>query len=124
MTRPIVRHGTRLTGAALLAMQAACGGDLTSPWRSVDKVPACADPTPLYGTFDPRVPQYIVILQPTPDVKPEVARLAAKYGFTTTTVWESGLQGFVAPITSDIVAGLRCETTVKYVSHDQVFTLD
>ena len=86
--------------------------------------PPCADPAPLLGTTDPRVPGYIVVFDDSVDGSQETARLAVEYGFEPTHVYQFALQGFSAELPPSVVAKVRCEPTVNLVEHDQLFTLD
>jgi hypothetical protein len=82
--------------------------------------PACSDPAPLLGKFDPRAPGYIVVYNDGVDARLETARLAAAYGFVPTHVFEFAIRGFGAELTPEVVAGLRCEATIHIVEHDAV----
>ena len=85
--------------------------------------PPCREPAPLTGTFDPRVPDYIVIFHDGVDARQETTRLAAQYGFEPLGVWEHALLGFWAPPTREVVASLRCEASIKHVQHNAVYTI-
>jgi len=78
---------------------------------------ACVE---VQGTFDARAPGYNVLYKPGVDVQATTAALAAKYGFTPTFVWETGVQGFAALLTDAAVEGLRCEPVVKLIEHDGI----
>jgi len=80
--------------------------------------PSCADPAPLTGTFDPRVPDYFVVFHDGVDSAAETARLEQAYGFTASRVLTGALNGFTANLNDDLRDSLRCEPTVQYVSHD------
>ena len=75
------------------------------------------------GTFDPRAPGYIVLYKEGVPVQATTAELAAKYGFTPKYVWEAALQGFAAPLSDAAVQGLRCESVIKHIEHDQIVTV-
>jgi hypothetical protein len=79
--------------------------------------PPCDSPAPLLGTWNPGAPRYFVIFHDTVDVRAEVDRLAARYGFQPRHVYEHVLGGFSAALTPEAVAGLRCEPNVSYVEH-------
>ena len=82
--------------------------------------PSCADPAPLTGTFDPQAPDYIVLFHDGVDPAAETARLEAAYEFTARHVYTVVLDGFSAMLDDDVRDLLRCEPTVKSVSHDAV----
>lgn len=84
--------------------------------------PPCADSAPLLGTYDPAAPGYLVLFHDSVDAAAEAARLAGKYGFTTTDVWTTGVKGFAALLSPGIVAVLRCESSVVLIEHDGVVT--
>jgi hypothetical protein len=83
----------------------------------------CTAPAPLFGQADPRAPAFIVVYHDTVDATAETARLAALYSFRPTAVWATGLRGFVAPLSPQALASLRCEPAVRYVDHEAIFTL-
>jgi hypothetical protein len=95
---------------------------ITEAAATTEPTALCANPAPLLGQFDPRVPGYIVQLQPGVAVQAEVGRLAAKYGFTPTHVYEFALQGFSAELSPLALASIRCEASVISVEHDAVYT--
>jgi len=84
--------------------------------------PACADPAPLLGMYDPRAPGYGVLYYPAIDAVATTAELARRYGFAPRYVYDS-LPGFAALLSPQAVAGIRCERTVKLVEYDSVVTL-
>lgn len=86
--------------------------------------PPCADPAPLEGQSDARAPGYIVVFEANVEARPETNRLAAVYGFTPRYIYEFALQGFSADLTPDVVAAVRCETTVQSVGHDGFVSID
>ena len=90
------------------------------PSRVVE--PACDDPAPLEGSYDPDAPGYIVVFEPSvaaADARATAEALAAEYGFTVDRVYESALVGFFTPdATPEMVAGLRCEPQVRRVEHN------
>ncbi len=82
-------------------------------------VPACATPAPLIlARF--RAPGHFVILTSKEGVAAETERLAAKYGFTPRSVYADVLGGFFALLTPEIIAALRCESDVQYISENSV----
>jgi hypothetical protein len=85
--------------------------------------PRCTSPAPLYGQFDPRAPDYIVMYRDGVSSSEETARLDAVYGFTPTYVW-TAVAGFAANLDDDVRDMLRCESSVKLVEHDAVVHLD
>ncbi len=82
--------------------------------------PACANPAPLLGHYDPRVPEYIVLFRAGADATSTARELAQKYGFQLDSVYEATLSGFSAELTPEVVADLRCELVVESVEHDSV----
>jgi hypothetical protein len=80
----------------------------------------CAQPAPLLGRYDPAAPGFIVQYRDGIDAVSETSRLASRYDFTPTYVYTAALHGFAAPLTPDVVASLRCESSVASVEHDGV----
>ena len=80
--------------------------------------PPCDHPAPLNGTYDAAAPGFIVQYHGGVDAVAETKILAAKYNFTPTFVWTSALQGFAAQMSTQAVAGVRCEASVLEVEHD------
>jgi hypothetical protein len=74
----------------------------------------------LLGREDPAAPGVIVVYGEGVDVIAETNRLAIKYAFTPAYVYTAALHGFAAALTSEAVAGVRCEPSVAYVEHDAV----
>ena len=107
-------------GIALASALLAC----TSPTESSEALlpppvlaPPCESPAPLLGIWNPAAPRYIVAFQDTVDVRPEVGRLAARYGFQPRHVYEHVLGGFSAALRPQTLADLRCEPSVRSVQH-------
>ena len=98
----------------LLAITAGCQAVSDPVWER------CAQPAPLLGRYEPAAPGFIVEYRDGVDAVAETGRLASKYDFTPTHVYTAALHGFAATLTSDVVAGLRCEESVAYVEHDGV----
>jgi hypothetical protein len=86
--------------------------------------PACADPAPLNGSFDPAAPDFLVMFHDSVDASVEAARLAQTYGFSTNFVWESAPKGFSAEMSPATVNALRCEPSIAEIEYDQVFTIE
>jgi hypothetical protein len=82
--------------------------------------PQCEAPAPLQGRFDPRAPQFIVVFDQGIESSEETPRLAERYGFTPRFVYTHALEGFSAVLEPEMVAGIRCEPSVKYVEYDGV----
>ena len=78
----------------------------------------CAHPAPLLGHYDAAAPGFIVEYRNGIDAVAETKILAAKYHFTPTSVWTSALEGFAAEMSTQAVAGVRCEATVLEVEHN------
>jgi hypothetical protein len=111
-----------------LAGTAACGSSDPSGPASAEPLavlqPPCEHPAPLLGAPDPRAPGFIVVFHATIEAELETARLAAAYGFQPRYVWTAALEGFSADLSREVVAELRCVSSVDFVEHDQVYTLD
>lgn len=86
--------------------------------------PSCEHPAPLLGKRDPRVPSFIVVYHADVDADRETVRLVEAYGFQPRYVWTSALKGFSAPLSREIVADLRCVSTIDFIEHDQLYYLD
>ena len=111
-----------------LAGTVACGSADSNGPGPVDSLaalqPPCADPAPLLGGPDPRATGFIVVFHGTIDAELETARLAAAYGFQPRHVWTTALEGFSADLSREVVAGLRCESSVDFLEHNQVVSID
>lgn len=111
-----------------LAATAACGSSDASgpgPAGSLSALrPPCEQPAPLLGTPDLRAPGFMVVFHGTVNAESEVARLAAAYGFQPRMVWTAALEGFSADLSRELVAELRCVSTVDFIEHNGVYTLD
>ena len=104
---------------------AACGGDPSGLDPRFVTNPSCSSPAPLYGQPDTGAPDmYLVMFEDGVNAAATASQLAALYGFQTTFVYEHAVLGFAATMDKDVVAGLRCESSVKYVEHDMVIHLD
>jgi len=111
----------------ILAGTAACGSSDASgpgPEPLAALQPACEDPAPLLGAPDPRAPGYIVVFHASVDAELETARLAAAHGFQPRYVWTTALEGFSGDLTLEVVAELRCVSSVDFIEHDQVYSVD
>lgn len=89
----------------------------------VELVPACGNPSPIGGTANPNIRSYFVIFAEGTTSAQAVeysAFLAAKYGFTPDSVYETVLKGFAATLTPEQVAKLRCETMVASLEYNQL----
>ncbi len=84
--------------------------------------PSCLLPAPLLGQPNVAAPGYIVVSRPGVDPVAETARLAARYGFSPSHVYDAALLGFSADLTPTSVAGVRCEPSVSFVEHNGVVT--
>ena len=80
---------------------------------------ACENPAPLLGQKNPQAPGYIVVYEQNTPAESTTQQLAEKYSFTPKHIYHA-LSGFSATLTDDALAGLRCESVVKYVEHDSV----
>jgi hypothetical protein len=79
--------------------------------------PPCDSPAPLNGIWNAAAPRYIVVFHDSIDVRTEVDRLAARYGFQPRHVYEHALRGFSAALTPQALAHLRCEPSVSSAQH-------
>jgi hypothetical protein len=77
--------------------------------------PACATPAPLLLAPRP-ADGWTVSFNDGVDAAATTATLAAKYGFTPSPVGVVG--GFAAELTQAMIAGLRCEPSVKFVQQN------
>lgn len=115
----------RIAALLLLLASAACGADPWGPGANLLIDEHCASPAPLNGVPHPAVPnQYIVVFKNGVDARVTANALAARYGFQTTFVYEHALPGFSAVMAPAAVAGVRCASSVRYVEHDQLITID
>lgn len=112
-----MRTGSVVPFVALLA-EIACAEPAAPVGQLV--APLCVDPAPLLGSADPRAPGYIVVFHDSLDARVETARLAARYDFVPSHVYEFALRGFSAQLSTPVVAEVRCEASVSYVEHDGV----
>jgi hypothetical protein len=78
-------------------------------------VPQCDEPAPLYFSENP-APGYFVVFGPGVDAAARAAELAAQYGFTPDLFLT--LQAFIAELSPDVVAALRCEAGVIRISQN------
>lgn len=86
-------------------------------------VPACAEPIPVQGTFDPRAPGYIVLYHPGTDATVATEALAASYHFTPTHLY-TAIPGFAGLLEPEAIAGIRCAPEVMMIGHDGVVFAD
>ena len=116
----------RIPVVAAFVLVAACGeggGRIVEPLHEV-VTPSCTSPARLLGYPDPRLPDsYLVAFHAGTDAAATAAALEQKYGFRAKSVWTSAIQGFAATLTSNIVAGLRCEPAVDLVEYDAVVSI-
>jgi hypothetical protein len=85
--------------------------------------PPCAAPAPLGGEFDPRAPHFIVVFKEGIESSDETPRLAERHGFTPRYVYTHALEGFSAALEPAVLAAIRCEPSVAYVSYDGVVSI-
>ena len=83
--------------------------------------PACPNPAPLYLAARP-TGDWIVMFTDGIDAAQKTASLASKYGFIPKDIWEA-IRGFVAPLTPEIVAKIRCEPGVSFVEQNGIVKL-
>lgn len=110
----------------LLALSAAaCGTNPAGPDPRFAITPSCSRPAPLHGEPDSRIPDhYIVVFKDGVNAPATASTLAERYGFQTRFVWEHALLGFSAVMSKEAVAGVRCESSIKYIEFDAVITID
>jgi hypothetical protein len=115
-------HRSRRSVAFLFPLLTA-GTGFTDPLP--DDGPAertCLQPAPLYGSFDPAAPGFIVVFRDGVPAAAEAARLSARYCFQPKHVYQFALLGFSAELEPAALASIRCEASVRYVEHDGVAT--
>jgi hypothetical protein len=85
--------------------------------------PPCAAPAPLADKPVNIAPGYIVLFKDGVDAVTETQRLAQLYGFTPTSVY-AALGGFFVESMEEVqLDAIRCESTVKAVGYNSVFSL-
>jgi hypothetical protein len=108
----------------MLLATVGCGASTaTGPTPEPALQPPCAQPAQLLGAPDPAAPAYIVVFHGSVDATAETARLATTYSFQPRGVYTAALEAFSAELTREVVAELRCISTVDYIVHDQAITL-
>ena len=119
-----MRQGYVISRSVLALALASALNACTRPTESSEPLlpplvlsPPCDSPAPLAGIWNADAPRYIVVFQDTIDVRTEVDRLAARYGFQPRHVYEHVLGGFSAALTPQALANVRCEPSVSYVRH-------
>jgi hypothetical protein len=82
--------------------------------------PACEQPAPLDGKWDPKTPGYIVMFsRDVDDARYLAYALAAKHGFTPNSIY-GAVKGFsVLELSPQALAGLRCEPKIRGVSFNE-----
>lgn len=116
---------TRALLLLLACSAAACESSPAGPDPRFVITPSCSRPAPLHGQPDSRIPdQYIVVFKDGVNAPATASSLAAEYGFQTRYVWEHALLGFSAVMSKEAVAGVRCESSIKYIAFDAVITID
>lgn len=105
----------------LLASLAAISGCAADPVLA----PSCPEPAPLDGKYYHRAPGYIIRFRDDiQDVSPLVHKLALKYSFKPTAVYEAAIKGFaVRQLTPEALAALRCEPVILGISFDEPTTV-
>jgi hypothetical protein len=87
----------------------------------VELTPSCSNPAALRGAFDPKAVGFIVVFvegTTGPQVLEQVPLLAAKYGFTPDSVYDTVLQGFSAQLSVEQVAALRCDPLIDHITYN------
>ena len=116
----MIRQTARAAGLGLILVAiGACGDGQFGPpvWPTVQ--PLCSNSAPLLGEPDPRAPRFIVYFNAGVDPDQETARLAGAYGFTPTYIYHL-VPGFAAVLAPEIVARLRCESSVREIHYDAI----
>jgi hypothetical protein len=82
--------------------------------------PACEQPAPLDGNWNPKTPGYIVMFtEDVNDARSLTYQLADKHGFMPDSVY-GAIKGFsVSELSPRALAGLRCEPKIRGVSFNQ-----
>jgi hypothetical protein len=82
--------------------------------------PDCSAPAPLlFGLAGYEAEGWIVVFHPGTNAAQVAAELSARLGFTITSLYEE-LPGFLAEMTPETIAALRCEPSVSYVQQNQL----
>ncbi|MES2460137.1 MAG: hypothetical protein V4671_06115 [Armatimonadota bacterium] len=108
-----------LSALGAIVLFAGCGGgsSTVSIPRPLVLAPACSNPSPLTGSYDPQVPQYVVVLTPG-EISAVLARnLEARHGFTLKYVYP-GSSVFAAELSPKALASLRCDPLVVSIAYD------
>jgi hypothetical protein len=100
-----------LIGLSLLLL-IGCGTEESKPTA------LCENPAPVLGEFDPNAPAYAVQFNDGIDAETEANRLATLYGFQIKFFLMGGF--FVAEFSTDALEHLRCEPSIKNITHDGV----
>jgi hypothetical protein len=79
----------------------------------------CENPAPVLGEYDPDAPGYMVLFHDGIDAEEETNRLATLYGFQPTYILENS-PVFAATFSTDVLEHLRCEPSIKSITHDSV----
>ena len=107
----------------ILLLALACGGG-DSPTGPLRQLTPCADPAPLLGSPDARLPdRYIVVFDEGTNATAVTARLERDHGFTAKYIYTSALQGFAGDMPRETMQAVRCEPEVRFVEHDAVAQL-
>ena len=92
--------------------------------------PACSNPAPLKGEYEPEAPGYIFTLtggvdNRTPEeVRALVRELADTCDFEPASVYENVLGGFfVEELPPEVLAALRCEPIIERISYNDLYSL-
>jgi hypothetical protein len=81
-------------------------------------LPPCSAPAALRSAFpQDRVPGYIFSYRAGTDAKAVTAELAAMYDFTPKYVFDV-VPAFVAVVSEQALAGIRCDSRVAFVEYD------
>ncbi|MES2462787.1 MAG: hypothetical protein V4671_19570 [Armatimonadota bacterium] len=108
-----------LTALGSVTLNTGCGGGTSTTTvpnptpiaTPLVLAPACSDPVPLRGTYDPRGSRLQVTLIPGTDATEQAPLLGAKYGFTPQFILSSS-PSFQAELSPEALARLRCDPFV------------
>lgn len=86
--------------------------------------PACKQPAPLQGQFNPKAPRYIVSYKVNvQDPAKETEALVNKHHFLVERDLPSVKLFFVKELTPQQLAALRCEPSIAYIEFDATATI-
>lgn len=117
-SRVLSRFIHRLDAVFIALTLAACS--FTVAHASEPVTPSCATPAELIGTFDAHVPGYIVRYREGVPVSLETSQLIIVYKFQAKSFRHEPSGGFRAELTPQLVATLRCISSVASIEYASV----